>query len=287
LLEPLTVISPWLTTPELAVLDARTSPVLGATVSVPAPPHVTEASFNALAAVLKSCAAAIVVPDSDRTPPEIVPLSYTKVPAVTNTVSPVPIAIVPTCRKLGVVPDCEIVSFALALIVPRFTCWAEALVSVSGRASVRVPSLSSFPSRVRGPFVPESARISALGAFVSVPFVTCRVAPYEDVLSVSTIVPLFVKPFATVRFDVLYDPSPCSRSVAPLAFVTESLNAVLPWASRLPRLTSRELIVLNLALRNVPAATVSLPLPPHVAPVNVNVVVAVLKSCGVDTVAEL
>src|SRR5258705_416206 len=185
-------------------------------VSVPLPPHVVPAKVSAVDAVLKSCAAETDTLASVSRPPLIVPLSYTNDPLVTATVSPLPIVSVPSCAKLGVVPDCAMVSLSCTSMVPRFTCAADALLSVSARSTASVPSLSSRAFSVRDPTVPVSVRIVAPTAFVSVPFVTFKTAPYDDVESVNTIKPSFVKPFSTVRFEVPDAPSPCSRRIAPV-----------------------------------------------------------------------
>src|SRR5258706_463254 len=140
---------------------------------------------------------------------------------------------------------------------------------------------------VRDPTVPVSVRIVAPTAFVSVPFVTFKTAPYDDVESVNTIKPSFVKPFSTVRFEVPDAPSPCSRRIAPVAFVTESLNALEPCTSIVPWFRRRVMIVLDRTPSEVPAATVSLPVPPHVEVASVRAVVAVLKSCVAVTDALL
>src|SRR5437773_9380150 len=50
---------------------------------------------------------------------------------------------VPSCVKLGVVPDCAMVSLSCTSIVPRFTCAADALLSVRARRTASVPSLRS------------------------------------------------------------------------------------------------------------------------------------------------
>ena len=71
--------------------------------------------------------------------------------------------------------------------------------------------MSSCAPSVRGPPVPTAASIVPLGALVSVPDVTSRIAPYEDVESVRTMLPLLVKLLATVKTAVLYDPFPCKR----------------------------------------------------------------------------
>src|SRR5258706_16096950 len=110
---------------------------------------------------------------------------------------------------------------------------------------MNLPLLSISALRVREPPVPVSDRIVAPTAFVSVPFVTFKTAPYDDVESVNTIKPSFVKPFATVRFEVPEAPSPCSRSVAPAAFVRKTLVARKTGDPSGPRFIKRELIGLD------------------------------------------
>ena len=73
LLVPVTVSVAWFTSAALIVVVPIVSPVLGAIVSVPVPPHVTVASFSAVVAVEKVCAALTVAPEMFNTPPLIVP----------------------------------------------------------------------------------------------------------------------------------------------------------------------------------------------------------------------
>ena len=60
-------------------------------------------------------------------------------PPEITTVSPVPIGIDPVVVKLGLTPDCWIVSLAFTLIVPPLLCTADAFVSASGWLTASVP----------------------------------------------------------------------------------------------------------------------------------------------------
>ncbi len=98
-------------------------------------------------------------------------------PPVTASVSVDPITIEPLFVKLGLAPDCWIVSFALTLIVPLFACTADAFVSAKAWPTVSVPWLLSCASRFRVPLVPTWTSITAPAALVRVPLVTCSTAP--------------------------------------------------------------------------------------------------------------
>ncbi len=103
-------------------------------------------------------------------------------------------------------------------MVPLFVCATDALLVVSAWDTVMTPWLSSFAVRLRAPPEPASERICAPGALTSVPAVTASVAEVAALL-VSSIAPLFVKPFATVSVE-LNEALPSTRSVEPAAVVS-------------------------------------------------------------------
>src|SRR4026208_398799 len=66
---------------------------------------------------------------------------------------------------------------------------------------------------VRGP--PAPARMSIGPAFTSGRVFTTSVAPYDDVVSVSSMAPLFTRPFVPVRFAPLTVPFPSTARARP------------------------------------------------------------------------
>src|SRR4051812_22193975 len=119
-------------------------------------------------------------------------------------------------------------------MLPLFVCVADGLPNESCWFTVTVPWFRRAAFNVRGPSAPTSATIEAPGAFVRVPEVTVSAAPYAALVSVSTIVPLFVKPVAIVSDAPPYVPLPCTRRSDPDVVVTPAVIAVLPSTNTLP-----------------------------------------------------
>ena len=124
------------------------------------------------------------------------------------------------------------------MIVPALTCAAPARLSVKASGSSTVPWLSSTAASVRGPPAPTSDAIVPVAAFTKGPVVTVSDAPNAPVISVSSISPVFVKPFVIVAFAVLVPLAPRTSITDVSPVVTDPFTVVVPRSTSRPLFTS-------------------------------------------------